>query len=185
MARRFTGTRDSAKVEAEASMTKDEYEGVAEHMRAGMNNMRAKAKARPKPPTRAPETAEQKELKEQIAEKTTACRTLKSKIDKVRKEVNDVSTLLPNIRGKGFPVETLNHFQKQLDEILKEVDTHATFYSNEIIKPVPKADKAGIETVTAATKALDARTTALDTTLTDAKKKVFLDVRKLGTKTEK
>ena len=127
-----------------------------------------------------PETPEKRRHREAANAVTVALRKNKQLIDKVRKDVTEHKNLVPNVESRGFPKETVSFLLGSLNELQSYSNECADAYAEAIIKPEEPAAAGATDALVEAAKAVEARTKTLEGKHNEAKKNVFLDVKRIG-----
>lgn len=178
MLRKLTGVSEKAEVHMEASVTKSEYDEVADSMRTGLCNAKAlpKKKAPCKKP-KEPESLEARALREAVASKKASTVKLHRAFTSLRNDSNNALMMIPSIEKRGFPPEFCYHLQGQVEAAVKLAEDAARFYAAEIIKPEHK-DPASVDNVTAEQQAIEEHILTVEQTLAKCKKGVFADIKR-------
>ena len=176
MAEKLTGTVDSASVKMDTSLTKEEYQQVAESMR-GAASSQPKKKAKKAPTPQQPESPEQKELKEAATARTNQLKKLKVTYERVRKECGDASRQVPQIVERGYPQTFVDHLSEKVLAV-SELATGATsLYAEQIILELTTK-----QDVDASTEQLTNKIEFLEGKLNEARRNLWPDIRRLSSK---
>ena len=120
-------------------------------------------------------------MKELISQRGVTARKYKQLFDKARKETGEIKFLVPQVKACGYPDSLVDHLSALLEVILSEVSAGANFYAQEIIKADPTEPNEGaIGAISKVKEEYDQSTKSLDEMLRDAKKKLFVDVKRFA-----
>ena len=157
-------------------MNPEEFAKVREGMDQDVFGKPPKKAKQEKKIKKEPESDDDKRKKEAIAAKATAARKFKNTYEKVRKDVNEATVMLPKLKEKGFPVQMQEHMANKLNDIKKMADEAAEYYGAAIIK----AESSDVTEIKNEAEEYDTRAKALEERLTDEKKKgTIFDLKKM------